>query len=70
MIETAVNELEKKALSELPMVEAKVDELVKEGKHDEAKRYVTDYTDNFALAAMKKWEDMKVAIWGMFARGF
>lgn len=70
MIETAVNELEKKALSELPMVEAKVDELVKEGKHDEAKRYVTDYTDNFALAAMKKWEDMKVVIWGMFARGF
>jgi hypothetical protein len=28
------------------------------------------YTNSFAGAAMKKWEEMKVTLWGMFGRGF
>jgi hypothetical protein len=52
------------------MIEKKVVELVKAGKNDEAKKYVTDYTNNFALAAMKKWEEMKVPLWSSFSMGF
>lgn len=69
-IEPAVKEFEDKAFAELPGVEQKVTELVKEGKHDEARKYVTNYTNSFAGAAMNKWEEMKTTFWGMFGRGF
>jgi dipeptidase len=70
LIEPAVNEFEERAFEELPMVEKKVVELVKAGKNDEAKQYLTDYTNNFAYAAMKRWEEMKVPLWGSFSMGF
>ena len=70
LIEPAVKEFEDRAFEELPMVEKKVEELVKEGKHDEAKQYVTDYTNNFANAAMKRWDEMKVPLWESFSMGF
>ncbi len=52
------------------MVEKKVEELVRAGKNDEAKQYVTDYTNNFAYASMKRWEEMKVPLWSSFSMGF
>ena len=70
LIEPAVQEFEEKAFSELPSVEKKVTELVKDGKSDEAKQYVTSYTNSFAGAAMARWEDIKIKLWGMFGRGF
>jgi len=70
LIEPAVKEFEDRAFEELPMIEKKVVELVKAGKNDEAKKYVTDYTNNFAFAAMKRWEEMKVPIWESFSMGF
>jgi dipeptidase len=70
LIEPAVKEFEERAFEELPVVEKKVVELVKAGKNEEAKQYVTDYTTNFANAAMKRWEDMKVPLWGSFSMGF
>ena len=70
IIEPAVKELEDEAFDEMPAVEKKVVELVKEGKSGDAKKYVTVYTNNFAASAMKRWEDMKVTLWGMFGRGF
>jgi dipeptidase len=70
LIETAVKEFEMKALAELPAVEKSVVDLVKQGKNDEAKKYVTLYTDNFAYSAMKKWEELKATLWGMYGRGF
>jgi len=70
LIEPAVREFEMKALEELPLVERKVISLVNEGKNDEAQKYVTGYTNNFAYAAMNRWEEIKVALWGMFGRGF
>ncbi len=54
----------------MPVVEKKVVELVKDGKNEEAKKFVTSYTNSFADAAMRRWEDMKVTLWGMFGRGF
>ncbi len=70
LIEPAVKEFEDKAFDELPAVEKKVVELVKDGKNDEAKKFVTSYTNSFAGAAMTRWEEMKVTLWGMFGRGF
>jgi dipeptidase len=70
LIEPAVQEFEEKAFSELPSVDQKVAELVKEGKNDEAKQFVTSYTNSFAGAAMARWEDLKTKLWGMFGRGF
>lgn len=45
-------------------------ELVKAGKNTEAKNYVTDYTNNFAYSAMKKWEEMKETLWTFVGRGY
>jgi dipeptidase len=70
LIEPAVQEFEDKAFSELPSVEKRVVELVKDGKNDEAKKFVTSYTNSFADAAMRRWEDLKITLWGMFGRGF
>jgi len=70
LIEPAVQEFEDKAFGELPSVEKKVVELVKDGKNEEARKFVTSYTNSFAGSAMRKWEDLKVTLWGMFGRGF
>jgi dipeptidase len=70
LIEPAVKEFENKAFTELPFVEKQVTELVKNGKNEEAKEFVTAYTKSFAGAAMSRWEEMKVTLWGMFGRGF
>jgi hypothetical protein len=43
---------------------------LKAGKNKEAKQYVTDYTNNFAFAAMKIWEEMKIPLWSSFSMGF
>jgi dipeptidase len=70
ILEPAVKEFEDKAFEELPAVEKKVTELLKEGKNEDAKKYVTSYTCNFANSAMKRWEEIKVTLWGMLGRGF
>lgn len=70
LIEPAVKEFEERAFEELPSVEKRVTDLVKNGKPEEAKKYVTEYTSSFAGSAMKRWEELKATFWGMFARGF
>ena len=70
LIEPAVKELEDKAFEELPAIEMRVVDLVKEGKTEDARKLVTSYTNNFAFSAMKKWEELKGTLWGMFGRGF
>jgi dipeptidase len=70
LIEPAVKEFEDKAFEELPLVEKRVSELVKEGKNEEAKKYVTAYTNSFAYSAMQRWDEMKVSLWGVLGRGF
>ena len=70
LIEQAVQEFEDKAFTELPSIEKRVIELVKDGKNEDAKKFVTSYTNSFADATMRRWEDLKVTLWGMFGRGF
>jgi len=70
LIEPAVKELEDKAFEEVPVIEKKVVELVKAGKNEEATQYITTYTNNFAFAAMKRWEVMKAPLWSIYSMGF
>lgn len=70
LIEPAVEEFENKAFDELPAIEKKAADLVKEGKSEEAKKYLTIYSNSFAGATMTRWEEMKAALWGIFGRGF
>jgi dipeptidase len=70
LIEPAVKEFEDKGFEELPAVEKKVTELVNAGKNQEAREYVTSYTNDFASSAMNRWQEIKTTLWGMFGRGF
>ncbi len=70
LIEPAMAEMEQKALAEMPALEERVKVLVKEGKNEEAKKAVTEYTNSFAFASMNRWQEMKRTLWQMFGRGF
>ncbi len=70
LIEPAVAEFEEKAFTELPALEERVKKLVSEGKNNEAKQAVTEYSNSFAYAAMNRWQEMKTTLWGMFGRTF
>ena len=70
LIEPAVMELEEKAFEEMPIVEKTVIELIKAGKTETAKQYLTSYTINFAYSAMKRWEEMKGPLWSLYSAGF
>jgi dipeptidase len=70
IIEASRAAFEEKAFSEMPYLEKRVSELTAEGKNDEAKSLVTEYSNDFAYAAMNKWQEMKAIFWDMFGRGF
>ena len=70
LLEPAVAEMEQKALAELPALEERVKGLVNEGKNDEARKAVTEYTNAFAHGAMSRWQELKAELWQMFGRGF
>ena len=72
-IEDAVKEFEDKAFSELPLIEKEVLGLLGDGgAADEAaaRKYLTQYTNDFARAAMNKYWELGDRFWTMFARGF
>jgi hypothetical protein len=72
-IETAVMEFEDRAFSELPMVEKKALELLDGGDAGDAERakaYLTQYTNDFARATMKKYWELGDTFWTEFWRGF
>lgn len=70
LIEPAVADMEHKALAELPALEERVKTLVSEGKNEEARKAVTEYTNAFAHGAMSRWQELKRELWQMFGRGF
>lgn len=69
-IEAAVKEFEEKGLADLPRLEKHVQELVKAGKNKEAQEFLTQYTNDFARAAMLKYWELGDQFWTSFARGF
>ena len=70
LIEPALADMEQKALADLPALEERVKELVNEGKNDEAKKVVTEYSNAFAHGAMSRWQELNAELWQMFGRGF
>ena len=70
LIEPAVMQFEDKAFNEMPYVEAQVKQLLAEGKKEEARNYVTRYTNDFAYSTMRCWEEMESKLWNMFGKGF
>jgi len=65
-----VKDFEDNEFEQVPTIEKRVVELVKAGKNDEARQYVTSCTNDYAYAAMKRWEDMKSTMWLIVSRGY
>lgn len=61
---------EDKAFAELPVLEERVAELLKEGKKDEAVTMLNNYTSDFAGATRQTWQEMERKFWEMFWTGF
>jgi dipeptidase len=68
-IEGAVREFEDKAFAELPDIEKKALELIKDDPMA-MKTYLTQYTKDFARAAMLKYWELGDQFWTMFRSGF
>ncbi|MFH0991654.1 MAG: C69 family dipeptidase [bacterium] len=74
ILEKSIMEYEEKGFDDLPMLEKKVQYLLKadnspEG-HKKAREYVTRYTNDFARATMERWWELGDQFWSMFSRGF
>ena len=73
-MEKAIMEFEQKGLSDLPMLEQRVQDMLKadvsDAGHQKAREFVTSYTNDMARAAMVKWWEMGDQFWGTFSGGF
>lgn len=65
-----VDYFEKKMQKELPIFEKEIEELLKEGKEDEAKVLINKFTRDYAGATMLRWEELKDIYWNKFGIGF
>ena len=73
MIEKAVKDYEKKAFTDLPLIEKQALALMGSGDAADvsaAKEFLTMYTNDFARAAMNTYWELGDKFWTMFARGF
>ena len=70
LIEPAVLSFEQKAADEMPLIENKVSALIREGKKDEARAYLTRYSFDFIYSTLRCWEEMEGQLWHKFGRGF
>ncbi len=69
LVEPQIKKFENMMFDQAPLVEETVVKLVKEGKNQEAKAFLTDYTNNFASQTMQRWQELKSELWTIFARG-
>jgi dipeptidase len=74
IVKKTVQEFEEKAFTELPHIEKKALELYENGESPDSiekmKQYLTQYTNDFARAAMQKYWELGDTFWGMFGRSF
>ena len=83
IVETATQEFEEKAFTEVPMMDRMAVEMMKADKGKEAEKdargnvkparyreFLTQYTNDFARATQLKWNDLKVQLWSMYAMGW
>lgn len=70
IIEPGIRDFEDSEFDMIPTIEKKITDMVKAGKNTEASEYLTEITNDYALAAMKKWEEMKSQLWMIVSRGY
>lgn len=68
LIEPKVAYFEKEMMQENKIIEAKVAQLLKEGKKEEATKVLNDYTAKYAAATAQAWEDIRAEIWMHYVR--
>jgi dipeptidase len=73
-IENGMKEFEEKAISDLPGIEQRVQDMLKkdgsDDGHQKVQAYLTTYTNDMARAAMLKWWELGDQFWGTFSGGF
>ena len=69
-LEGAVQDFEDRAFTELPAIEKVAMEIYESGDYEAFRRYITQYSNDFALAAMAKWWEIGDEYWAVFARGW
>ncbi len=73
-IEDGVAALQERAMVELPAVEKIALQYYNSGEPGQgpakARQFLTQYTNDFARAAMGKWSELEGTLWAMYARGF
>jgi dipeptidase len=71
-VDTARNELENKAFGELPDIERKAAAILQaaDGGPDACAAFLTNYSGDFARAAMQKYRELGDTFWTLFGRGF
>jgi len=68
IIEPQVLAFENMHFNQAANIESRATELIKNGKIAEARKLLTEYSNNFASAAMKRWTELKAELWTIFAR--
>jgi dipeptidase len=70
----AIAEYEAKGLQELPAVEQRVRDMLRQDPSPEGRakagEYLTAYSGEFARSAMQRWTELGDEFWALFARGF
>ncbi len=68
ILEPQIAHFENLMFENAAQLENKVVSLVKEGKNKEAKELVTNYTNDFASATIRRWQELKSELWSIFSR--
>lgn len=68
IIEPQISHFENLMFDNGSLLEEKVIKLIKEGKNNEAKELVTNYTNDFASATIRRWQELKSELWTIFSR--
>lgn len=66
----AIRHFEDKGQTELHFVETQYQRMKDESGEDDARKYLTNYTKDFAGATMLRWEELTAEFWKMYVRGF
>jgi dipeptidase len=74
ILEGAIADFETRAFTELPAIDKIALEMLNSDKSEQGslktREFITRYTNDFARAAIDKWNELGDTLWGMFARGF
>ena len=65
-----IQRYEDKAFDELPALEKRAQELLNNGKKEEAQALLNRYTSDFAGATRQTWQEMEASMWERFWTGF